>query len=79
MRRRIKILGILLMLVMVASYAAALQEPVLQQADASAQLVISGQDVITAADAGGGAISTRDLVIIILIIVGLAALGVLAL
>jgi hypothetical protein len=79
MRRRIKILGVLLMLVMVASYAAALQEPVLQQADASAQLVISGQDVITASDAGGGAISTRDLVIIILVIVGLAALGVLAL
>jgi len=79
MRRRIKILGVLLMLVMVASYAAALQEPVLQQADASAQLVISGQDVITASDAGGGAISTRDLIIIILVIVGLAALGVLAL
>jgi hypothetical protein len=79
MRKRIKILGVLLMLVMVASYAAALQEPVLQQADASAQLVISGQDVITASDAGGGAISTRDLIIIILVIVGLAALGVLAL
>jgi hypothetical protein len=79
MRRRIKILGVMLMLVMVASYAAALQEPVLQQADASAQLVISGQDVITASDAGGGAISTRDLIIIILVIVGLAALGVLAL
>jgi len=79
MRRRVKILGVLLMLVMVASYAAALQKPVLQQADASAQLVISGQDVITASDAGGGEISTRDLVIIILVIVGLAALGVLAL
>jgi hypothetical protein len=63
MRRRVKILGVLLMIVMVSSYAAALQKPVLQQADASAQLVISGQDVITASDAGGG-LSSRDLLII---------------
>ena len=79
MRRQVKIWSVLLMIVLVSSYAVALQKPVLQQADASAQLVISGQDVITASDAGGGEISTRDLVIIILIIVGLAALGVLAL
>ena len=79
MRRRVKILGVLLMLVLVSSYAAALQEPVPQQAGTSAQLVIGAQDVITASDAGGGAISTRDLVIIILVIVGLAALGVIAL
>jgi hypothetical protein len=79
MRRRVKILGVLLMLVLVSSYAAALQEPVPQQAGTSAQLVIDAQDVITASDAGGGAISTRDLVIIILVIVGLAALGVIAL
>jgi hypothetical protein len=67
------------MIVLVSSFAAAVQKPALQQADTSTQLVISGQDVITASDAGGGEISTRDLVIIILIIVGLAALGVLAL
>ena len=79
MRKRVKILGVLLMIVLVSSYAAALQKPVPQQAGTSAQLVISGQDVITASDAGGGAISTRDLVIIILVIVGLAALGVIAL
>ncbi len=79
MRRRVKILGVLLMIVMVSSFATALQKPVLQQAGTSTQLVISGQDVITASDAGGGEISTRDLVIIILVIVGLAALGVLAL
>ena len=63
MRRRVKILGVLLMIVMISSFAAALQKPVLQQADASAQLVISGQDVITASDAGGG-LSSRDLLII---------------
>ena len=79
MRKRVKILGVLLMIVLVSSYAAALQKPVPQQAGTSDQLVMSGQDVITASDAGGGEISTRDLVIIILVIVGLAALGVLAL
>ena len=79
MRRQVKVWGVLLMIVLVSSYAVALQKPVLQQAGTSTQLVISGQDVITASDAGGGAISTRDLVIIILVIVGLAALGVLAL
>jgi len=79
MRRQVKIWSVLLMIVLVSSFAAAVQKPALQQADTSTQLVISGQDVITASDAGGGEISTRDLVIIILIIVGLAALGVLAL
>jgi len=63
MRRRVKILGVLLMIALVSSYAAALQKPVLQQVDASAQLVISGQDVITASDAGGG-LTSRDLLII---------------
>ena len=51
------------MIVLVSSYAAALQKPVLQQAGTSTQLVISGQDVITASDAGGG-LSSRDLLLI---------------
>jgi hypothetical protein len=51
------------MIVMISSFAAAVQKPVLQQADSSAQLVISAQDVITASDAGGG-LSSRDLLII---------------
>ena len=79
MRRQVKIWSVLLMLVLVSSYAIALQKPALQQADTSTQLEISGQDVITASDAGGGTLSTRDILIIILIILGLAALGVLAL
>jgi hypothetical protein len=79
MRRRVKVLGVLLMIMLVSSYAAALQKPVLQQAGTSTQLVISGQDVITASDAGGGYLSTRDILIIILIILGLAVLGVIAL
>jgi len=79
MRRRVKILGVLLMIMMVSSFAAAVQEPVLQKAGTPTQLVISGQDVITASDAGGGTISTRDLVIIIVVILALAVLGVIAL
>ncbi len=46
----------------------------LQQAGTSAQLVISGQDVITASDAGGGTLSTRDIVIIIAVMVGVLIL-----
>ena len=79
MKRQAKIWGVLLMIALVSSYAVALQKPELQQAGTSTQLVISGQDVITASDAGGGLLSTRDLVIIILVILALAALGVLAL
>jgi hypothetical protein len=64
MKRQVKIWSVLLMIVLVSTFAAALQKPALQQAGTSAQLVISGQDVITASDAGGGALSSRDLLII---------------
>ena len=73
MRRRIKIASVLLMVVLLSSFAAAVQKPVLQQADASAQLVIGGQDVITASDAGGG-LSSRDILIITAIGVGVIIL-----
>jgi hypothetical protein len=68
MRRQAKIWSALLMIVLVSSYAVALQKPVLQQAGASTQLVISGQDVITASDAGGGYLSTRDILLVVIII-----------
>jgi len=64
MKRQVKIWGVLLMIVLVSSYAVSLQKPVLQQAGTSAQLVLSGQDVITASDAGGGYLSSRDLLLI---------------
>ena len=71
MRRQVKIWGVLLMIVLVSSYAVALQKPVLQQAGqqagTSSQLVISGQDVITASDAGGGALSARAFIVIFLV------------
>lgn len=74
MRRWIKVVSILSMVVLLSSFAAAVQKPAVQQAGTSAQLVISGQDVITASDAGGGTLSTRDLLIIIAIGVGLLVL-----
>ena len=63
MRRQVKIWSVLLMIVLVSSFAVAHQKPVLQQEGTSPQLVISGQDVITASDAGGG-LSSRDLILI---------------
>jgi len=77
MKRQVKIWGVLLMIVLVSSYAAALQKPVLQQAGqqagTSSQLVISGQDVITASDAGGGALSAKAFLglLVILVLVAL--------
>jgi hypothetical protein len=68
MRRQVKVWGVLLMIVLVSSYAIALQKPVLQQAGTSTQLVISGQDVITASDAGGGYLTTRDIILVVVII-----------
>ena len=80
MGRRAKIGSVLLMVVLLSTFAAAIQKPAVQQAGETAnQLVIGAQDVITASDAGGGYLSTRDLVIIILVILALAALGVFAL
>ena len=70
MRRQVKIWSVLLMIVLVSSFAVAHQKPVLQQEGTSPQLVISGQDVITASDAGGGALSSRDLLIIAVIGIG---------
>jgi hypothetical protein len=79
MKKQIKVIGVLLMVAWLASFAAAVQKPAVQQAGSTHQFVLDAQDVITASDAGGGYLSTRDILIIILIILGLAALGVLAL
>ncbi len=77
MRKRIKIGSVLLMIVMLATFAAAVQKTAVAQAGTSSQLVLNGQDVITAADAGGGYLSTRDIVLIIIIILAVIGLGVL--
>ena len=79
MRRQVKIGSVLLMVLLLSTFAAAIEKPAVQQAGAANQLVIGAQDVITASDAGGGYLSTRDLIIIVLVILGLAILGVVAL
>ena len=67
MKRRIKIGSVLLMIALLSGVAAAaVQKPAAPQTGAAAQLVIGAQDVITASDAGGGTLSSRDLIWIIL-------------
>jgi hypothetical protein len=76
MRKQVKLWSVLLMLVLASSYAMALEKPAVQQAGAADQLVIGAQDVITASDAGGGYMSTRDIILVVIIIfavIGLAA------
>ena len=68
MRREVKILGVLLMIVLLSSFAAAFQKPAAQQAGMTPQLEIGAQDVITASDAGGGYLTTRDIILIVVII-----------
>ena len=75
MRRLVKIWSVVLMVVMFSSLAAAVQKPAVQQAGTTNQLVIGAQDVITASDAGGGRISSRDLLVITVIGVGVLVLA----
>ncbi|MGB6340259.1 MAG: hypothetical protein WBF32_10830 [Candidatus Aminicenantaceae bacterium] len=71
MRKQVKIISILVMIVLLSSFAAAVQNTAAQQEGTSIQLDLSGQDVITASDAGGGALSSRDLLIIAVIGIGI--------
>jgi len=64
------------MIVLLSSLAAAVQKPAVQQAGTTNQLVIGAQDVITASDAGGGYLSTGDIILIVLII--FAVIGIIA-
>ena len=74
MKRQVKIGSVLLMVLLLSTFAAAIEKPAVQQAGAANQLVIGAQDVITASDAGGGTLSSRDLIIIIALGVGLLIL-----
>jgi hypothetical protein len=75
MRRKVKIASVLLMVALFSTMAvAAVQKPAVQQAGTTGQLVIGAQDVITASDAGGGSLATRDIIIIIAIMVGVLVL-----
>ena len=70
MRKQIKIGSVLLMLVLLSTFAAAaaVQKPAAQQAGTSIQVVDIGQDVITASDAGGGRLNQRDILIVIVVV-----------
>jgi len=76
MRKQVKLWSVLLMIVLASSYAMAIEKAAVQQSGAADQLVIGAQDVITAQDAGGGYMSTRDIILVVIIIfavIGLAA------
>ena len=76
MKKPIKIWSVLLLLVLVSTFAMAVEKTATPQADTSAQLEIGAQDVITASDAGGGYMSTRDIIIVVIVI--FAVIGLIA-
>jgi hypothetical protein len=76
MRKQVKLWSILLMFVLASSYAMAVEKTAVQQAGTANQLVIGAQDVVTASDAGGGYMSTRDIIIVLVII--FAVIGLIA-
>jgi hypothetical protein len=76
MRKQVKLWSVLLMIVLASSYAMAVEKAAVQQAGTTNQLVIGAQDVITASDAGGGYMSTRDIVLIVIVI--FAVIGLIA-
>lgn len=76
MKKQAKIWSALLMIVLASSLAMAVEKPALADSDTTVQLEIGAQDVITASDAGGGYMSTRDIVIVVVII--FAVIGLIA-
>jgi hypothetical protein len=76
MKKQVKIWSALLMIVLASSLAMAVEKPALAGSDTTVQLEIGAQDVVTASDAGGGYMSTRDIVIVVVII--FAVIGLIA-
>jgi len=76
MRKKIKLWSVLLMIVLVSASAMAVEKTAVQQAGTTDQLVISAQDVITASDAGGGYMNTRDILLVVIIIFAVIGLAV---
>jgi hypothetical protein len=68
MRKQIKFWSVLVMMVLLSTYAVAVEKTAVPQAGASDQLVIGAQDAVTAQDAGGGYMSSRDILLVLLII-----------
>ena len=74
MRRNARVWGILLMLALVSSFAAAIDKPAAGQA-ATNQVVIGSQDAVTASDSGGGYLTNRDILLIVLIVLAIFGLA----
>lgn len=82
MRKNAKLWGLLLMVALAASTASAFAQQAAPAAPAAGQaagnqLAIGAQDVITDSDTGGGYLTNRDILLIVLIVLavfGLAAI-----
>ena len=74
MRKQIKLWSVLLMIVLASSYAMAVEKTAVQQTETAVQLEIGAQDVITASDAGGGYMSSRDIILVVIIIFAIIGL-----
>jgi len=76
-RKSTKVWVVLFLIALTSSFAAALERPASVQPPAAGQSISGSQDVITASDAGGGDLSNRDILLIVLIVLaifGLAAI-----
>jgi len=76
MKKQAKLWSALLMIVLASSLAMAVEKSAAPQPTPTVQLEIGAQDVITASDAGGGYMSTRDILIVVIII--FAVIGLIA-
>jgi len=68
MKKQMKIWSALLMIVLASSLAMAVETQAAGQSGTTVQLEIGAQDVITASDAGGGYMSSRDIILVVIII-----------
>jgi hypothetical protein len=68
MKKQIKLWSVLMMIVLASSLAMAVEKTAVQQTQQTIQLEIGTQDVITASDAGGGYMSSRDILLVLLIV-----------
>lgn len=75
MKKQTKVWSALLMIVLASSLAMAAEKTAAPQPE-PVQLEIGAQDVITASDAGGGYMSTRDIIIVVVVI--FAVIGLIA-
>ena len=78
MKNKTKIFGLLLMMVLMVSFAAPAYGQDGKARPAGTQLEIGAQDAVTASDAGGGAIigtiSTIILIVLVLAVLGLLSI-----